>query len=326
LAFREAAINLLIHQDFADHHRKPAIHFYRDRTILSNPGDLFAEVDELLEPSEKPVRNPRIVAAFRRIGLSEQAGTGFRAIYRAWDQLGRVPPVVENDKGRKTFALHLPKEPLLSEQQLLFQANLGIRLSEQESKAFAAVCRTGELRVVDVKGITGLSTKESQAIIDRLLVQVLVEEVTPGNRAHVRLREHLVEKIARIDLGGTEGTSLVSDQVPSQSDLVTDQAVTNLLAEGSTARATPQSLTDAQRSIVRMCGVYRSQVELMNQLGMTHRTFFKRTHLDPLLKGGVLKMRYSDQPNHPHQAYVLTEVGIALAERIENASNEGTAQ
>jgi hypothetical protein len=75
-----------------------------------------------------------------------------------------------------------------------------------------------------------------------------------------------------------------------------------------------------------MCSVYRSQVELMNQLGMTHRTFFKRTHLDPLLKGGVLKMRYSDQPNHPHQAYVLTEVGIALAERIENASNEGTAQ
>jgi DNA-binding HxlR family transcriptional regulator len=65
-----------------------------------------------------------------------------------------------------------------------------------------------------------------------------------------------------------------------------------------------------------MCDVHRSLADLMNQLGMTHRTFFKRTHIEPLLKGGVLKMRYPEQPNHPHQAYVLTEVGIALAERV----------
>lgn len=326
LAFREAAINLLIHQDFADHNRKPGIHFYRDRTVLSNPGDLFADLDELLEPVEKPVRNPRIVAAFRRIGLSEQAGTGFRTIYRAWDKLGRVPPVVENDKGKKTFALHLPKESLLSEQQLLFQANLGIRLSEPEAKSFAAACRTGELRVLDVKGITGLSTKESLAIIDRLLVEVLVEEMTPGNRAHVRLREHLVEKIASLNLGFTGDPGLVSDQAPRKADPASDQAVTNLPTEGTAARPPLQRLTDAQHSIVRMCDVYRSLADLMSQLGMTHRTFFKRTHLEPLLNGGVLKMRYPEQPNHPHQAYVLTEVGIALAERVEKNTGKKGAE
>ena len=52
LAFRESAINLLIHQDFADHNRKAAIQFFRDRTVLSNPGDLFADAEELLEPVE----------------------------------------------------------------------------------------------------------------------------------------------------------------------------------------------------------------------------------------------------------------------------------
>lgn len=326
LAFREAAINLLIHQDFADHNRKPAIHFYRDRTVLSNPGDLFADPDELLEPVEKPVRNPRIIAAFRRVGLSEQAGTGFRTIYRAWDKLGRVPPVVENDKGKKTFALHLPKETLLSVEQLLFQANLGIRLSEPEAKSFAAVCRTGELRVLDVKGITGLSTKSS-AIIERLLVEVLVEEMIPGNRAHVRLREHLVDKIATLNLGFTRASSLASDQAPRKADPASDQAVTNLPTEGTAARPPLQRLTDSQRHIVRMCDVYRSLADLMNQLGMTHRTFFKRTHLEPLLKGGVLKMRYPEQPNHPHQAYVLTEVGIELAEQVEkNTEDKGTEE
>jgi ATP-dependent DNA helicase RecG len=327
LAFREAAINLLIHQDFSDHNRKPAIHFYRDRTVLSNPGDLFANPDELLDPVEKPVRNPRIVAGFRRVGLSEQAGTGFRTIYRAWDRLGRVPPVVENDKAQKTFALHLPKESLLSEEQLLFQASLGIRLSQPEAKSFAAVCRNGELRVLDVKGITGLSTRESLAIIDRLLVEVLVEEMVPGNRTHVRLREHLVDKIGSLNLGESGDSSLVSDQAPRKANSVSDQAVTNLPTARTEAQVPLQRLSDTQRQVVRMCDVHRSLADLMNQLGMTHRTFFKRTHLEPLLKGGVLKMRYPEQPNHPHQAYVLTEVGVALAERItKNLEDKGAEE
>ena len=74
ISFREAAINLLIHQDYGDHGRKASIRFLRDRTAFWNPGDAFATTDELLDPTEKDVRNPAIVAAFRRIGLSEQAG------------------------------------------------------------------------------------------------------------------------------------------------------------------------------------------------------------------------------------------------------------
>ena len=59
---------------------------------------------EPLDPGEKEVRNPRIVAAFRRIGLSEQTGTGMRAIFGNWQRLGRVPPVIgtfENDEARR---------------------------------------------------------------------------------------------------------------------------------------------------------------------------------------------------------------------------------
>ena len=59
IAFREAAINLLIHQDYADHGRKPVIQFFDDRVVLWNPGDAFASPDELLEPGEKEVRNPQ---------------------------------------------------------------------------------------------------------------------------------------------------------------------------------------------------------------------------------------------------------------------------
>ena len=64
ISFREAAINLLIHQDYGDHGRKALIRFFRDQTGFWNPGDAFATTDELLDPTEKEVRNPAIVAAF----------------------------------------------------------------------------------------------------------------------------------------------------------------------------------------------------------------------------------------------------------------------
>ena len=44
-----------------------------------NPGDAFTTTDELLDPTAKHLRNPAIVTAFRRIGLSEQAGIARRA-------------------------------------------------------------------------------------------------------------------------------------------------------------------------------------------------------------------------------------------------------
>lgn len=302
LAFREAAINLLIHQDYADHNRKATVHFYRDRIVLFNAGDSFADTNELLEPGAKPLRNPRIVAALRRIGLNEEAGTGFRIICRSWEKLGNVPPVVENDKAKKSFALHLVTESLLSEQQVLLQASLGVRLSDSEAKAFAVVCRNRELRIRDVKAVAGLTARDAQSVLDRLLVEVLVEEVTPGNRSHVKLAKHLVDRIGRAPEGIAR---LVTDQAPSkQQNLVTDQPL--------------RTLSDKQRKIIRMCDVYRSAADLMEKLGITHRTFFRRTYLEPLVKGGVLQLRYPNQPNHPQQAYVVTPAGLSLVERVSD--------
>lgn len=52
----------------------------------------------------------------------------------------------------------------------------------------------------------------------------------------------------------------------------------------------------------------------MEHLGLTHRSFFRRTHLEPLLRAGVLAMTHPDSPNHPDQAYFLTPAGLKLKE------------
>ena len=104
--------------------------------------------------------------------------------------------------------------------------------------------------------------------------------------------------------GTRQSGRLVTDQVGSKPRrLVTDQA------------PVPVKLDDVGWNIVAFCEIPRSMAEIMGELGLTHRTFFRRNHLEPLLAGGVLRMTHPDQPNHPHQAYVLTETGVALMVR-----------
>jgi len=104
---REAAINLLIHQDYNDHSRKAVIKFYKDCIQFWNPGDVFGSEANLFEPGEKELRNPRIATAFRRLALCEQAGTGLRMMKKQWQTLGNPDPCLINDPSQNFFEFQL---------------------------------------------------------------------------------------------------------------------------------------------------------------------------------------------------------------------------
>ena len=326
-AYRESMVNLLIHQDYSDHARNAEIRHYSDQTVFWNPGDAFASIADLLEPGEKEVRNPRIVTAFRRIGLSESAGWGLRDVFRNWQQLGNVPPRINNNKSRKRFELVLLKETLLSENQILFQTSLGVDLTDVQARAFAFVCREGEVTWAQLKAVTGLPRPGAVKVVERLLTQRLIDSV--GTAGRYALAEHLRERAAMFIRVGTRAgreqvdlptgqivrptSGLVTDQGSQISkSLVTDQAKpdTTDLPRAETAPLTELSAT--QRKIVAMCDVPRSLAKIAGELGVRHRGNFRRTHLNPLLRGGVLRMTHPDQPKHPDQAYVLTEAGTKL--------------
>lgn len=309
ISFREAAINLLIHQDFGEQTRWPTILFFRDQSEFFNPGDAFATREQLLDPGEKPVRNPSIVAAFRRIGLSDQAGSGVGAIFASWRRLGNVPPVIENDKAEKFFRLTLPRERLLTEAQLLAQAGLGVSLSEQEAAVFAYLIRQGRIDLADIKALTGLTGAASMELTQRLTVQVIIEPV--GEAAHqFLLAAHLRSRFSR---------SATSEPSPDQS--ITETAQTSVRTEQVTEQVAPAGtehvqtlvqLTDVQWQIVGHADAPRSLAELMARTGYSQRPYFKARHIQPLLDGGVLRMTVPDRPRASNQRYVLTEVGVQL--------------
>jgi len=296
-AFRESMVNLLIHQDYADHTRKAVICHYPDQTLFWNPGDAFAADADLLEPGEKEVRNPRLVLAFRRIGLSENAGWGLRDVFRSWRELGHVPPIVANDKGRKSFEVVLKKEALLSAEQLAFHRSLGLSLTEEQAVAFAFLCGTKSATMPQIQAVTGGTLETAQQTIKALKTQQLVLPAEQGN-AHI-LANHLA--------------ALLSEAIRPQSALERSP---------NEIHAAPAKLTEPQYRVVDVCDIPRTQTELAQLTNLPKKNFRQRYVL-PLVDTNILRPTNPGAPSDRGQRYVLTDVGLKLkATRINTDQSE----
>ena len=289
-AFRESMVNLLIHQDYADHARKAVICHYPDQTLFWNPGDAFAADADLLEPGEKEVRNPRLVLAFRRIGLSEHAGWGLRDVFRSWRKLGHVPPMVNNDKGRKSFEVVLKKEALISAEQLAFHRSLGLSLTEEQAKAFAFLCRAKKAKMSQIRATIGATMGMTQQTLNELATQELVNPVEQG-AAYV-LAKHLEPFLDEAGRPRSE-----PERSPSGNDAVSFDV--------------PAKLTEQQYQVVDVCDVPRTQTELAKLTKLPSKNFLQR-HILPLTDAGILRPTNPDAPSARGQRYVLTDVGLQL--------------
>ncbi len=293
LAFRESMVNLIVHQDYADPSRKAVIRHYADQTVFWNPGDAFAQDADLFEPGEKEVRNPRIVFAFRHVGLGENAGWGLRDVFRNWQQLGNIPPRIDNDKRRKCFEIVLEREPLMSGPRLALRQALGAALTEPQARVFAFASREDEVTLSQIGLVAGVSSEEAVALARSLVTQALFRRAGQGRYALAgHIRDHATV------LGQASETRLVTDQAAAPKGGLVTAGVTNL--------------TEHQKTIMRNCDVPRTRAELMERTGLNHRAFFRRKHLDPLVRAGLIRMTRPEEPTHPDQAYVVTESGLAF--------------
>ena len=293
ITFREAVINLLTHQDYGDHNRKPVIQIFLGEKIYWNPGDAFSKTEELLDSGEKEVRNPLIVNAFRRIGLSEQAGTGIRTIYRNWRELGYLPPQMVNDKSRKSFQITMSSLPLMTEQQVILNAQLGVSLSGHEADVFAYGTQKETFTFFELKQITGCTNAQCKGIISNLLTQVLITELDENTYT---LAEHL-------------RSHFFSDQA---SDQVEDSLVTETCDQVVKIPKKVIKLNDKQKKILVLCEVPRNAANLRDEMGMKNPTYFRRSYVQPLLDMNLIKYTHPEILRHPRQAYIITEQGLRL--------------
>jgi hypothetical protein len=152
-------------------------------------------------------------------------------------------------------------------------------------------------------------------ILDRLQTQVLARKIERPEGTCYELAEHLRERWPLTGGGGAALASLVSDQAAKKSgDLVTDQVHQEPLGVPKAGRPI-EELTEQQRRLLAACDTPRSQAELLALLGVKHRAFFSKRHLQPLIDGGLLQLTHPDQPTDPRQRYSLTPVGAEIVAR-----------
>ncbi len=109
---------------------------------------------------------------------------------------------------------------------------------------------------------------------------------------------------------------MVTDQVGHPPENLVTAQVGNGRTDLSTAQV--ESLTElsaTHRKIMALCDAPRRLTEIMAALGVTGRNHFRQRYLKPLIRAGVVAMTHPGRPNHPDQAYVLTDAGARLKAR-----------
>ena len=64
-----------------------------------------------------------------------------------------------------------------------------------------------------------------------------------------------------------------------------------------------RSQADRTAEILEYCGIPRSRGEIQEFIGITSRSYFREKVLNPLIRGGLLKLTIPDKPRSPNQKY-----------------------
>lgn len=228
--------------------------------------------------------NPAIVKAFRRIGLSDQAGTGIRAIFRNWHELGRTPPQLTNDKARKQFELVLINKPLVTDAMQRFRQTVGANLSSEQADVLALALEKSRISLTDIRGLGIGTTQQANTIADHLIGQQLLERLSD---TQFQVPERLQQRFEK-----------VAEQVAGE---VTGEVTGEVL-----------------RLLAVMAGEMK-RAEIQQVLGLKHEEHFRDAYLLPALNMQVIEMTQPDKPRSSKQRYRLTERGLTL---LANKNNE----
>lgn len=219
VAMREALVNLLVHADYSE---SDASLVFRDDhgCLFQNPGNSRVPAADLLSGDRSDPRNPKLVSAFRFIGLADEAGTGIPKIFRAWHELGLKAPKIDIGTERYQFAIRLRYIHFLSDEDREWLMGLGDGEDWNESEQIALV-----------------HAKENETINNRALCTLTGEHSTDATKTLTGLRDrgYLVRRrggrwtyyeLSRSSLHALEFTRsarLVAESQPGLFDQVTSK-------------------------------------------------------------------------------------------------------
>lgn len=186
-AIDEAVSNAFVHRDWSSS-RPIVVSLSPVRLQVTSPGSLPIGVDEnrLLTTRSVP-RNPRLMAALRRLGLVEESSRGFDRMWTAMLDTGRTPPLVEVDEISVTVTLAVgnPEVDFIAALSQL-RARFGSDLIDAVNTKLVLwhLYSNPLLTAVTAASLMQVSAAEATQIMDFLSASV-VRPVTAGAREWV---------------------------------------------------------------------------------------------------------------------------------------------
>ncbi|HEX6123704.1 MAG TPA: RNA-binding domain-containing protein [Ktedonobacterales bacterium] len=321
-ALREALVNALIHADYGGTIGilvlKEAHQF-----AFRNPGDLRLPARLVLAGGMSDCRNRNLQKMFQLIGVSEQAGSGFPKILRAWREQQWRAPLLSEDVETEHTTLRMPMISLLPQEtidELDKRFGLGFRrLNEIERLALATALIEGEVSNERLREMCSLHSRDITTLLHNLVDRGFLHQYGTGRGTRYRLPgttaspgdltlfsqlEFVHSEPGSVHLtGGSEHLAEGSEHLAEGSEQLSEPS-TLLSIVRSRPKVPVKMMEDAILLACRDRFLTVGEIaEVLQRAPDTIRVHY----LTRLVRAGLLVLRYPDKPNHPEQAYKASQ-------------------
>ncbi|RCJ24181.1 hypothetical protein A6S26_19330 [Nostoc sp. ATCC 43529] len=295
---REALVNLLVHTDYAVPEaslivRTPSGFLFR------NPGSSRISEFDLLHGDRSDPRNPELVRMFRLIGLAEEAGTGIPKIIRAWRELGLEMPKIDAGTERYEFTLQLRQAHLLSTEDRRWLRSLGSQWNEAEQLALVHAKHHGYVDNATLTRLTGQHLADISKVLVSLRNRQLLQMVNRGRSACYEL--------SSLGISGTKIPTNTSTS-PTKQETIPENLWNELMQIGAIVRDHSRvERVTLEKVLVQLCSLTPLAPNDLVII-LERKKYYLLKVIRTLLASGSISYLYSDQPSHPRQKYIATEI------------------
>lgn len=310
---REAIVNAVMHRDYRVHSPTQVVR-YSDRIEIYNAGYSLKPVEELGTGASE-LRNPILASILYDLSFAETKGSGIRTIRTLLREANlEEPSFVSNITGnsfRATYSLN----QLMSKEDLLWLGQFkGYELNDNEARALLIAKNLGAVNNSTLREDTNLDTLQASHVLQRLskeydlLVKHGAGTATTYTLNWTRLQAfetpHLEAETSHLSAEtphlGAETPHLGAETPHLEMADALQQAVENL-----GYRPRKEKIFSV---IINLCLLKpQTKEELMQKLDKGEQLI--RKYLKELREKGIIEYVYPELPNHPYQAYRVTEYG-----------------
>lgn len=295
---REAIVNAVMHRDYRVHSPTQVVR-YSDRIEIYNAGYSLKPVEELGTGASE-LRNPILASILYDLSFAETKGSGIRTIRTLLREANlEEASFVSNVTGnsfRATYSLN----QLMSKEDLLWLGQFkGYELNDNEARALLIAKNLGAVNNATLREDTNLDTLQASHVLQRLGKEYdLLVKHGAGTATTYTLNWTRLQAI-----GFKIETSHLGAETPHL-EVKTESHIENAIA----ALGYRAKKEKVQKIIVQLCLLKpQTKDDLIVRLNKGEQLV--QRYLKDLRTKGILEYFYPQIPNHPTQAYKVTEYG-----------------